>query len=178
MTRAHIHTSALSAARFRRTRRSILGQLAPIFGIMFTKSQKKKKVNLNLEVAKPDTVNYSQSALFSRETMSKKRGRAARDGRDCGIGKKRRSQTNPPSHVCGPRRRFGRKKKLNRATDNVLATRGLLPCVSHAHTNNFRKAVLFACCRRHEREPGKCTVGSLPLHDSLAQTRLFYRNVR
>ena len=31
------------------------------------------------------------------------------------------------------------EKKKKGATDNVLATRGLLPCASHAHTNNLER---------------------------------------
>lgn len=86
MTRVHIHASA-GQPRFRRMCRSIPG-LAPIFGIMFTKSpKKKKKRNLNLEVAKLDTVNNSQSALFSRDDV-KKAGRQCETGGIAGLAKR------------------------------------------------------------------------------------------
>jgi hypothetical protein len=114
---------------------------------MFTKSPKKKKGNLNLEVAKPDTVNNSQSALFSRDDV-KKAGRQCETGGIAGLAKR-----GGPS-MSADRDGGLKEKKKKGATDNVLATRGLLPCASHAHAKQFRKAVLFAYCRRHERNLG------------------------
>lgn len=103
MTRAHIHTSAGESGPFG-SEISQGAQIDPIFGIMFMKAQK------NIFVAKPDTVNHSKSALFSRDDLENQRA-AARDGRDCGIGKKRRSPTNPRSHVLRDREGGLEKKK-------------------------------------------------------------------
>ena len=143
MTRVHIHASA-GQPRFRRMRRSIPG-LAPIFGIMFTKSPKKKEI-LNLEVAKLDTVNNSQSALFSRDV--KKAGRQCETGGIAGLAKRG-----------GPRMSVDRdggleeKKKKGRYGQCFGDSRLAAMCEPRTH-KQFRKAVLFARCRRHERSLG------------------------
>jgi hypothetical protein len=114
-------------------RRSIPG-LAPIFGIMFTKSPKKKKRNLNLEVAKLDTVNNSQSALFSRDDV-KKAGRQCETGGIAGLAKRGGPRPTGPRMSADRNGGLEEKKKKGRYGQCF----GDSPCASHAHTNNLER---------------------------------------
>lgn len=65
--------------------------------------------------------------------------RQLKTGRIAGLAKRGGPRlTNPLSRVCGPRRAVGTKKKKG-ATDNVLATRGLLAMCEPRTRNNLER---------------------------------------
>jgi len=69
--------------------------------------------------------------------MSKKRGRQLETGGIAGLAKRGGPRPTRPRSAVRDGGLEGKKKKG--ATDNVLATRGLLPCVSHAHATNLER---------------------------------------
>ena len=118
---------------------------AHIWNYVYEKPKKKKEI-LNLEVAKLDKVNNSQSALFSRKNV-KKAGRRCETGGIAGLAKR------GGARMSADRDGGLEEKKKGRYGQCFGDSRLAAMCEPRTH-KQFRKAVLYARCRRHERSLG------------------------